>query len=107
MAYGLTRLVLGANAVVPLTDQEYQDLSAAKAHVLDALLIEQKFDLVIENDLELEEELLSSTARYMLHGETGYGWFQNERALINRRLMNLLSVCREYVDHPNRAISQE
>jgi hypothetical protein len=99
MLYGLTRLILGSSSVEFITELEYEEISGAKARLLDALFIEQKFDLVVENYLELEQELLASTARFMLHGDTDYRWFALERALINRRLLNLLSVCRGYIDH--------
>jgi hypothetical protein len=98
-SYGLARLVFGSNRVLSINKSEYDGLSETKARLLDALFIEQKFDLVVENYLELEQELLSSTARFMLHGDTDYRWFALERALINRRLLNLLSVCRGYIDH--------
>jgi len=98
MEYGLARLVLGSRALVPITEGSYSELEVARTGLLEALFLEEKFDLVIENFLELETELLSSAARYMVHGETNFGWFQIERNLINRRLVNLLSVCRGYLD---------
>ncbi|MEQ1775014.1 MAG: hypothetical protein ABL891_14650 [Burkholderiales bacterium] len=98
MEYGLTRLAIGSKTVVPITKKEYSDLASAKVGLLNALFLEEKFDLVAENFLELETELLSSTARYMLHGKSNYNWFQFERNLINRRLLNLLSICRGYLD---------
>ncbi len=66
MRYGLARIVLASSGVVPITDEEYEDISRTKARLLDALFIEQKFDLAIENYLELERDLLGSTARFML-----------------------------------------
>jgi hypothetical protein len=97
--YALRRLVLGSVATVEISEQEHDALRAAKTFLLDALFIEQKFDLLIENYLETEQELLASTARYMLHGDTDARWFSLERALINRRVVNLLTVCRGYIDH--------
>src|SRR5882672_4620600 len=98
MEYGLTRLVIGSAAMDPISERDYSELATAKTGLLEALFLEEKFDLVVENFLELETELLSSTARYMVHGKADYGWFQIERNLINRRLLNLLSVCRGYLD---------
>ena len=42
------------------------------------------------------------TARQMLCGTAAYGRFQTERSLINRRLLNLLSSTRGYIDQMSR-----
>jgi hypothetical protein len=54
MNYGLKRYVLGSSAFVEIAEKEYVDIKSAKANLLEALFIEQKFDAVIENYLELE-----------------------------------------------------
>jgi hypothetical protein len=99
MTYGLTRLGTGSEGVVAIPESQYKSIVHARDQLLVLLFLEQKFDLVIENFLELETELLSSSARYLMHGETDFHWFQNEKALLNRRLFNLLSAGRAYIDY--------
>ena len=98
MNFGLVRLVLGSSAFVPITEHEFNEIRVAKAALIEALSLEEKFDVVIENHLEFETCLLEATARHMLLRNQDYQWFQIERNLYNRRLLNLLSACRSYLD---------
>ncbi len=81
-----------------MKEDEYRELATSKAGLLEALFIEEKFDLLMDNYLELETTLLESTARHTVLRHQGYQWFQVQRNLINRRLVNLLSACRSYID---------
>jgi hypothetical protein len=92
-------MVLGSRAYVHISENEYQEIKNAKIALLESLFIEEKYDLVVENYLELEGSLLESVARHMILGGQDYSWFQVERSLFNRRLVNLLTVARTYVDH--------
>ena len=91
-------MVLGSLAFVPVAESEYRAILEARSGLFECLYLEEKFDLVIENYLELETWLLESTARHMVFGGQDYRWFQVERGLCNRRLANLLSTGRSYVD---------
>ena len=99
MDYGIRRFAFGTGEVLAISSDEYKQLADARERLLDALFLEQKFDLLIEDFLEWETELLSSTARYMVHGEPNSEWFAAERSILNRRFINLLAVCRGYIDH--------
>lgn len=66
--------------------------------------MEEKFDLVVENYLELELCFLESTTKRMVLGNQDYQWFQVQRNLFNRRLVNLLSACRSYIDYSKQHI---
>lgn len=104
MQYGLQKDVLSSNAFVSITAEEYSRISAAKAGLLEVLFLEEKFDLLMENYLEFETALLDSSARMMLHRNQDYQWFQLERSLFNRRLVNLLSASRSYIDYSKHHI---
>lgn len=99
MEYGVARLVLRSTAFIPIAEEEYLELAVSKAGLLEALFIEEKFDLLVDNYLELETTLLESTARHTVLRHQGDQWFQIQRNLLNRRLVNLLSACRSYIDH--------
>ena len=104
MEYGLKRLVLGSKAFVPISENEYCAISEAQAGLFEAVFVEEKIDLVVENYLELETSFLDSTARNMVLKNQDYQWAQLERSLFNRRLANLLSACRSYIDHSKHHI---
>lgn len=99
MDYGLTRLVFNAPKFVPITETDYLDIRQRREILPEALFIEEKFDLVIDNFLEFETDLLNSCAREMVRGVENWTAFQEERNQINRRVVNLLSACRLYLDH--------
>src|SRR5688572_9822556 len=92
-------MVLESSSFLSITQEEYEALAEAKTGHLSVLFIEEKFDLLVENYLELEDAMLRSTNRHMVHKDQDYEWFQVERNLFNRRLVNLLSACRSYVDY--------
>jgi hypothetical protein len=98
MIYGLSRYVIGSSAFVEISEEEYQKIKSAKVNSLEVLFIEEKFDVVIENYLELEISLLEITAGHMVLRNLSYAKFQNEINLVNRRLINILSSIRSYLD---------
>ncbi|HZW12891.1 MAG TPA: hypothetical protein VFF81_06840 [Noviherbaspirillum sp.] len=99
MEYGLTRLVFGSSKFVLISEQEYANLRSGRDVLLESLFIEEKFDLVVDNYLEFETYLLDLTAREMVRGVQTWTAFQGERGQVNRRIVNLLSSCRLYLDH--------
>lgn len=99
MNYGLKRYAGGSSAFIDISGEEYRNIKLAKENLLEMVFIEEKFDVVIENYLELEIEIMEISARYMVLRNLSYTRYYNEKNLINRRLINLLSACRSYLDH--------
>ena len=99
ISHALVRQAFGSRSSLPIEAVDYDDLTEARNGLLQLRFAEEKFDVVLQNFLELETELLSTTAREMLYGAAQYDWFQQERGLLNRRLLNLLSSTRGYIDH--------
>ena len=98
MNYGLKRYLLGSPAFVDISGEEYSQIKLAKANLLEVLFIEEKFDVLIENYLELEMGFLEIAAGHMVLRNLSYTRLINEKNSINRRLINLLSACRSYLD---------
>jgi hypothetical protein len=105
MDYGLARLLLGSPKFVAITEDEYTDIRRRREILREALFIEEKFDLVVDNYLEFETDLLDSAAREMVRGVSSWTAFQGERNQMNRRIVNLLSSCRLYLDHTHHHLS--
>lgn len=99
MEYGLAKMVISSTAWVPIEPTDYDSIREAKAGLLEGLSLEEKWDLVVENYLELETTLLDASARHMILGGDDYRSFQLERATFNRRIVNLLTAGRTYIDH--------
>ena len=105
MSFALTKTVLGYKLFIDISEEEYQAISNAKKNLLDALYLEEKLDIVIENYLEFEMELLASSTRQMVNRGQNYFWFQEEINKLNRRVVNLLSAGRLYLDHSMHHLS--
>ncbi len=102
MEFGLQ--AIGSSTFLVISKTEYDEMVIAKVKLLETLAVEEKFDLVVENYLELESCLLDVTARNMVLRTPKYHAFQVQRNLFNRRLVNLLSSCRSYIDYAKHNI---
>lgn len=105
MPFALTKAVLGFGLFIDITEEEYQTIIVSKNSLFEALYLEQKLDIVVEDYIEFEMELLSSATRQMVNRNQDYSWFQEEGNKINRRIVNLLSACRLYLDHSMHHLS--
>lgn len=105
MPFALTKEVLGCGLFVDISEEEYRAISVSKNCLFEALYLEQKLDIVIEDYIEFEMELLASSTRQMVNRDQDYSWFQEEGNKINRRIVNLLSACRLYLDHSMHHLS--
>lgn len=106
MKYGLAKMVLGSKAFTPITENDYLRIKHARSGLFECLYMEEKFDLLVENYLEFETTLLESTVHDMILQDQDYQWFNLERGLFNRRLANLLSAGRTYIDHMKQHIDR-
>jgi len=98
MRYALVTLAGMSDQVVQISKSQHDATVEAKAALLECLFIEEKFDLVIENYLELEMTLLECALGYLAAPLLDNQRADTDRALFNRRLMNLLSSARTYAE---------
>lgn len=99
MRFGLTKMTLGFTGFIELTEEEFKTIKGARDRLFEVLFLEEKFDFVTENYLEYETEILASAARFMVFRDQDYDWMHKERNVIARRIINLLTACRLYLDH--------
>jgi hypothetical protein len=104
--YSLARNVLESVSALPITKDEFDSIKLARDGLLGCLSVEQKYDLVLENYLEFEKCLLELSAKYMVLGQYTYVSFQADFSIVNRRIMNLLTACRTYIDHVKHDIKK-
>ncbi len=98
MRYEIARLVDACDQLVELSRAQFEDAWSAKKKLVLALDVEDKLELVLGNYAEFEQELLGLMVHFSLF--TNFDWSSRmaDFLTINRRLMNLLSACRLYVD---------
>ena len=83
---------------VKLNKKEYESILKARTTLSHGLAMEEKYEILISNYLEFEQEILMHASRLMLRLPDGYGDFFNLRTSLNRRLVNLLTAARLYSD---------
>lgn len=105
MEYRIVRQVLGSRVYVSISESEYREIAIAKDGLVESLSLEEKFDIVLENFYEYEMELLRLSTHQMLFRNLSYSKFHNEINLVNRRIINLLSSCRLYINHSRHHLS--
>jgi len=96
--YGLINWTIGENVFLKLTPAKYEQLNTANKGLWEALQIEEKFNLVIENYAEFERELLTQANDLVIFSNISWSDLQTDKHAINRRLVNLLTTCRLYID---------
>lgn len=106
MIYNLRIWASGHGAGIELTEPEYSTIVTAMHRIYIANDIEEKLDLLLENFLEYERDLLSLSLRSSLFTEFDDHSVALERQLINRRVVNLLSTARMYIDQVCHSVSQ-
>lgn len=62
------------------------------------MAIEEKYELIISNYLELEKDSLSISSSNMLRRSYNYSDFFDVRSTFNRRIVNLLTSTKLYLD---------
>jgi len=98
MVYGITCTVSSPPGFIEISEQEFKEVRRAKRNLLRVVWIEDKFDLLLENYREYEIELLDLALYQMTFGDFSWTSFRFDALRVSRRLQNLLSACRLYLD---------
>ncbi len=98
MEYFLRLGTGGDPPILSIDSQEFSCLKASKAILTEALAIEEEYEMVVSNYIDLEKESLNVSISYMVRNYRGYIDSFDARLVLNRRLMNLLTSVRLYTD---------
>ena len=98
MKYLLAKRTLEPSVTIKITEQEYKKIETARNNLLEIFYIEEKFDILIGNYLEFELDLLKYAAYHMVQGYGAHNELHIELNQIIRRIINLLSTGRLYID---------
>jgi hypothetical protein len=103
--YFLRRRVLGDERRIDLSLSQYDGITGAIARLLESLFIEEKLGMLLGNWIELEQHLLSLALSAQVGLTADWSASIEQVFTVNRRLVNLLSSCRVYIDHVRHSLS--
>ncbi len=106
MKYILRKDVLANVPEIEISESEYCELQRARNILSNALEIEEKYEIVISNFLDFEQEILNATTKYMVREHLDYSDFFKVRLGLNIKLVNLLTAVRLYVDQLNQNVTE-
>lgn len=104
MKYLLRIDVLAHTPEIEITVEKYSEYEKARKILLNALAIEEKYEILIANYLDFERQLLDITTEYMVREHRDYPDFFEVRLGLNIRQVNLLTAARLYVDQLNQNV---
>lgn len=84
---------------VEISQNQFEELKQARSILLLAQTIEEIYEIVISNYVELEKDLLSKSIEFIVRQHFMYSDSFEDRALVNRRLINILTSTKLYTDH--------
>jgi hypothetical protein len=98
MPYVLTLFVLAPHGELKITEQFYNEIKEANEGLPKIVAVEEKFDALMENFVELESTILSLGARHVAFVDVNITDLIEPRNLISRRISNFLASARLYRD---------
>ena len=98
MKYTICLSTLGSHPEVEITQAKFDEIKHARNCLSGALAIEEKYELLLSNYIDLEKECLSITSDNMVRQIKGYQDFFDIQLLLNRKIVNLLTSTKLYID---------
>ncbi len=105
MKFQLLKKTFQSPGEIDITEKHLNEIATSKQNLIIALGIEEKYNIVLENYKELEQELLGLTLNRLVFEDGSWSGFQTDIYVANRRLANLLSSCRSYGDQLQQNLS--
>ena len=99
MKYVLKTMVLGRTPDISISADRFKLLKEAKKTLSEAFAIEEKYELLLSNFLELHKEPLALASENMLRQRFDYAGFFDIRLAMNRKIVNLVTSTKLYLDH--------
>ncbi len=95
---GLWRSVLGAKHFLSLSTPSVTVVRRAIQDIYEFVEVEQKFDILVANFLELEEEMARRSLVQAYYADHSAKEMFEDKQAFNRRVINVLTAARLYVD---------
>ncbi|MHA4866181.1 hypothetical protein ACXZ1M_00590 [Duganella sp. PWIR1] len=97
LEYGLMKLVLVQDRFVPISKESFDKITLARDCLMQLVVIEEKFDFVVEN-LATLEKAVHDAERLMKTLPIATVEFQLAKSDINRHVANLVALGRMFID---------
>ncbi|TKB24553.1 hypothetical protein FCL47_17075 [Desulfopila sp. IMCC35006] len=98
MRYLLRKAVLAAVPEVEIAENDFFQLRIAKQTLNSAYAIEEKWEILVHNYLELEKQLLEQATINTVRPSLNYQHIFNDRMVLNACLVNILTSTRLFLD---------
>ena len=98
MKYFLAKMTLGCKARKEIPEDHFAQIRRHKSNLIRALEIEERFHILLSNYVEFEEEVVGRSIEHNLYAKRVPHQMDDDRIALNRRITNLLSSCRLYLD---------
>jgi hypothetical protein len=98
MEYFLMRAVLGSSTKLEISQQTYERIKTARQILAAALALEETYDLLVGNYIELETSALGLAAKCMMQTPHRYDEMFELTAEMNRRAVNFLTTAKMFID---------
>lgn len=97
-AFFLMRFIIGSPLRIPIDAEAAARLKRAMDDLHELVDVEQKFDIVMENFLELETEMTTRLLKQAYRSDHSSQEFYADKLAFNRRILNVLTATRLYCD---------
>lgn len=104
--YFLAIRAMGRHHRVEIDQARFEQIQEAWANLRHVVYLEESWDAVIQNYLDLEKGLLDAAARHMILSMYDYQNFQDIRLAFAVKLANLLSSCKAYLDQTPQHLNE-
>lgn len=91
---------------VSITAADFDRIKQASLGLYQAFLIEEKYEVLLENYKELERSLVDIAMEFAYSRESTYDSSMRNKRLVARRVANLLSSCRTFIDQVKGHVRQ-
>jgi hypothetical protein len=98
MRYVITRRLMGDHPELAISSAEFESFKDAKRGLIVLMSIEEKFAMLVANYREFETELLARSVNSLVYQQHDYGSMHDGRVELSRRIANLLSSARMFID---------
>ncbi len=98
MKYQLTLAILGPRQELEIDKECFDFLKQARHILLEAFALEEKYEILISNYLELEQQIVRQAVVAQIRTQSDYSEYFEFRMVFNVTLVNLLTAARLYVD---------
>jgi hypothetical protein len=102
--FALQQRILSRTPRIPISEAEFHSLRTARKVLAEALSLEEIYGILVANYGDFERSLVLTSVDEMVGSQHGYDYFFSVRQELGRRLVNLLTATRLYLDQIERHV---